>query len=351
MNVERLEHLQRHFDAEAGRILPGISFSDMRAHLSDSYIVKGLIKPGTLVAIIGAPKCGKTFFGTNLALHIASGALWRGKKVKGGLVVYAALEGPASAENRFVASRENGGFAPGIPLKLTPGPINLREPLDVQALIEFVRLAESEHGCKCVAIFVDTLSRAIAGGDENGPEDMGALIAGADAVRLATSSTVILVHHFGKDETRGGRGHSSLKAALDTEIEVTTRGTLKIATVASQRNLPEGEQFAFALRVVELGKDEDGNPVTTCVVTESEAPAGDRKQPSGKLQRSLLAALQEWRRGKATDLILSMELREIAKSQAITKKSTLADAIEGLQKLGWLTPTVGGFRFDSVNEL
>jgi hypothetical protein len=181
----------------ATRSLAGVSFSDMQPHLADSYLVKQLLMPHTLVGMIGASGSGKTFFATDLALHIAAGRSWRDARVRGGPVVYGALEGPASAENRFVAARKDGGYGAGIPLRLTAGPINLRDPAHVGRLIEFIRDTQSLYGQPCAAVFVDTLSRAMSGGEENGSEDMGKLIAGADAVRLTTGATVILVHHLG----------------------------------------------------------------------------------------------------------------------------------------------------------
>jgi hypothetical protein len=333
--------------ALGARSLIGIDFAEMQPHLKDGYMVKGLITPNSLVGIIGATGSGKTFLATDLAMHIAAGRRWRARNVRRGLVVYAALEGPVSAENRFVAARDRGGFERGIPLRLTPGPINLRDAGDVALLIAFVKEAESAHGEKCAAIFVDTLSRALAGGDENGPEDMGALIAGADAVRLATGAVLVLVHHLGKDVERGARGHSSLKAALDTEIEVSVRaGKIHVAAVTKQRDLPSGDQFPFKLASVELGKDEDGDAVTSCIVEVIDEVPTDRKQPRGKNQARLLAALQEWRRNNPDrDFITTIDYRGIAKAQGLVDRNRLQEATEGLERFGWLHPLSGGYRF------
>lgn len=342
-----LARLRAGMPGEGLRKLASINFGEMKPHLSDGYIVKGLIVPNTLAAVIGQTGSGKTFFSTDLSLHLAARHPWRGRKVRGGLVVYAALEGPTSAENRFVAARNSLGFARTLPLCLTPGPLNLRDPADVTLLITFIRAAESDYGEKCVAVFVDTLSRAMAGGDENGSDHMGALIAGADAVRLATGATVVLVHHMGKDESRGARGHSSLKAALDTEIEVAAKDNAHVATVTKQRDLPTGGQFAFRLKVVELGQDEDGDPVTSCVVEPVDDVPSDRRGPRGKNQTALLVALQEWRRAQpagTSGLLTAIELREIAKVQRIGR-NRLQEAVEGLEKFGWLQSTPGGYHF------
>ena len=323
--------------------LPGINFADLKPHLADGHCIKGLAGKRALVLMIGAPGCGKTFLGGDLAVHIASGTPWRGHAVAQGLVVYVVLEGAASAENRFCASREVGQFKPGIPLILTSGPLNLRNPVDVLRLVELIRAGEAEHGVKVVAVFIDTLSRALCGGNENDSEDMGAGIAGADTIRLATGATVFLIHHTGKDESRGARGHSSLKGAIDTEIEVTKTGSVHLATVTKQRDLVSGARYAFMLHVVELGRDADGDPVTTCVVKPAEVPQTERKAPAGKNQAALLAALQEWQRAHDGQThISSIEFRSIANTQGI-KGKRLPEIVESLTKCGWLTAAVGGF--------
>ncbi|MCP5682603.1 helicase RepA family protein, partial [Klebsiella pneumoniae] len=69
-------------------------------------------------------------------------------------------------------------------------------------------------------IIFDTLARCYGNLDENNSQDMGRLIVGCDAIKNGTSASVLLVHHSGKDETKGARGSSSLKAALDVEFNV-----------------------------------------------------------------------------------------------------------------------------------
>ena len=90
------------------------------------------------------------------------------------------------------------------------------------------------------------------------------------------------IHHSGKDETRGARGWSGLRAAIDTEIEVRDAGAVKTATVLKQRDLPKGAQFNFTLQQVVLGQNERGKDVTSCVV---KAASGDGFQ-AGLSRRS-----------------------------------------------------------------
>src|SRR6185312_772371 len=114
--------------------------------------------------------------------------------------------------------------------------------------------------------------------DENAPEGMGGAVGGADAIRIATGATIFVVHHTGKDESRGARGHSSLKAALDTEISVEKTGSVHTATVLKQRDFPSGARYGFTLDVVELGRDSEGDPVTTCIVREADAPSASTER-------------------------------------------------------------------------
>jgi hypothetical protein len=120
-------------------------------------------------------------------------------------------------------------------------------------------------------IVVDTLSRAIFGGNENAPDDMGALVTNGTKIQQSIAAHVLWIHHSGKDEARGARGHSLLRAATDTEIEISANGDQRCARVTKQRELENEGVFPFRLRVVELGINRRGKPVTSCVVE----PGGD----------------------------------------------------------------------------
>ena len=64
------------------------------------------------------------------------------------------------------------------------------------------------------------MSRALAGGNENAPDDMGAFVTNIDKIRHALNTHLCIVHHSGKDRARGARGHSLLRAGTDAELEV-----------------------------------------------------------------------------------------------------------------------------------
>jgi RecA-family ATPase len=192
MNASAIE--LEHVDLPPEGSLRGEDFADMQPRLDFASTIDSLIAPGTLAAVIGPSGSGKTFFSTDMGCCVAADRTCHGREVTRGLVVYGALEGAASARNRFSAWRQIH-LKPGqsIPLRAMTDSVNLRNPVDQLRFVEFIRRAESKYGQKCSMVFVDTLSRAIAGGNENGPEDMGALVAGADAIRNATGAAVLLV--------------------------------------------------------------------------------------------------------------------------------------------------------------
>ena len=73
-----------------------------------------------------------------------------------------------------------------------------------------------QHG-RVALVVIDTLARAMTG-NENAPEDMGRFVAACGRIREACEGHVLIVHHCGKDQARGARGHSSLRAATDVEL-------------------------------------------------------------------------------------------------------------------------------------
>lgn len=274
----------------SGQLLPFFTFQEAEARLDADDFVEGLLCVRSMAVIYGESNSGKTFFATDLALHVAAGREWRGRKVESGLVVYLALEGSLGIRNRITAWKEEYGLGDyDLPFIVVPVSVNLLNPdADAGLVIATVKAVAAKFGAPAKLIVVDTLSRAMAGGNENAPEDMTALIGTGDTIRQQTGACVAWVHHSGKNAALGARGHSSLRAATDTEIEITADGAARLAKATKQRELPTDGQFPFTLRVVELGKNRHGKPVTTCIVDPSdEAPEGAGARIPGHAGRAM----------------------------------------------------------------
>jgi putative DNA primase/helicase len=122
-------------------------------------------------------------------------------------------------------------------------------------------------------VFIDTTNRAAPGLDENSSADMGRILAAAKALADATGGLVVLVHHSGKDLSKGMRGHSSMFAAMDGAIEVARDGDRREWRNAKVKDDKDGDAFPFRLAVVELGIDEHGDAITSCAVRPDQSSA------------------------------------------------------------------------------
>lgn len=244
-------------------------FDDVAPALEDAYLVKGVLSAGAMSVVYGPSNSGKTFFALDIAFAVATGGPWRGRRASKAAVLYLAAEGGRGVANRIAALRQETGCC-DVPLALKRAGLDLlHNQADLQHIADLAAAVQAKQPGHLL-IVIDTLSRIMAGGDENSAADMTALIRNIDAVRAATGAHVMLVHHTGKDAARGARGHSSLRAATDTEIEVGGEDGGRLALVTKQRDYQGGESFGFALKSVTLGFDQDGDEVTSCVVEPAD---------------------------------------------------------------------------------
>jgi hypothetical protein len=256
-------------------------------------LIEDTLDEGALSVIYGDSNSGKTFVCLDMAHAVATGRDWNGKATRRGLVVYVAAEGGRRITRRIAALRKR--YPTERPLfALIRFPIDLRSSdANLKELLALIRGAETQCGERCVWIVVDTLSRALAGGDENSPVDMGRIVQAADHIRAATGAHFTYVHHCGKDSARGARGHSLLRAATDTEIEVAA-GAIK---ATKQRDMECGAEFSFGLVDEALGEDMTGRPIKSAVVEWREGGTARKKEKPAKpipaAQRLLMEVVAE----------------------------------------------------------
>lgn len=275
-----------------------LRFEDISPVLDTADFVQGLLIEGSAAVIYGESNAGKTFFATDLSLHVAAGLEWNGRRVEQGGVVYCVLEGGTGFRNRVSAWRSDHGMEDAtIPFSAIPQSLDLLDPeADTPRLIAAIKAEAARMAMPVKLVVIDTLARAFAGGNENASEDMGMLVHNMDLIREETGACVVFIHHSGKDQAKGARGHSSLRAAIDTEIEVVASddSDIKTATAVKQRELKKGDVFAFRLEIAVLGMNRHGEDVTTCLVRPAEAseiPKKAARLPAGA--RAALKALTE----------------------------------------------------------
>jgi hypothetical protein len=229
-----------------------------------SYLLKGLISPAEISIWVGPPKCGKSFLLLYIAYMLSLGRSVFGRRVKLTRVLYVAAEGEAGIGNRIQALRDRHGPSDNFNWIAQPADLLHQEG----HLDDLIAAAE---GCAAQLIIVDTLSRAMAGGDESSSVDMGMFVMNMTKIRHETKAHVAIVHHGTKGSGwTNPRGHGSLEGADDALIEVTkAEDGSRQAKVIHAKDDPDGMVFPFLLDKVELDTDEDGDPITTLVVVET----------------------------------------------------------------------------------
>lgn len=308
-----------------------LTADELRALPPLKWRVHGVLPSVGLAAIYGPSMSGKSFIAIDLASAIAEGAKWFGRRVKAAPVVYAALEGERGIKPRAGAWEAQNGRAVGFRTMLDP--FRLDDPVQVTELADVVN---RELGPGAV-IIIDTLNRAAPTADENSSEGMGAILEGAKALQRLTQGLVILVHHTGKDVDRGMRGHSSLLAALDGSIEVSRSADGRVWRVAKSKDGGDGDTYAFGLAVVDLGVDEFGDPVTSCVIepvggtlTEHETGGMPRAKGLTPKQRldleSLVSAAREHGVAAEDERVLGVHVETWRKNYYSTSTADTPDA-------------------------
>jgi hypothetical protein len=310
-----------------------VPFQELTPTTTAAYLVKGIIPRAGIVAVWGPPKCGKSFWTFDLAMHSALGRDCRGRRVVPGTVVYCAFEGADGFRARAAAFREHHqiGDVAEVPCYLVPTRMNLVK--DHGGLIASIRSQTANPVC----VVLDTLNRSLAG-SESSDEDMTAYLGAADAIREAFGCVVIIVHHCGVDGTRP-RGHTSLTGTVDAQLAVKRDGAGNIVvTLECMKDGPEGEVIVSKLARVELGTDDDGDPITSCVVIPSESTRAASEPRVSKNQRTIFSILHD--AGHLTTEQWNEKAREAG--IGVSRRADLHDYRSALEKAGLVCQNTSG---------
>jgi hypothetical protein len=256
---------------------PLVRMRAIKPKLKGRYLVKGMLPSGALTVVWGAPKCGKSFWTLDLVAHIACGLPYRGLKVRQGPVVYVAAEGAEGFEARARAwCARHLGVEDDPPLHVLSRRIDL-----VHEHVSFIAEIERQLGIEKptspaapVVVVIDTLNRTYSG-SESSDQDMTAYVGAADAIKTRFNCTVIIVHHCGLEANRP-RGHTALAGAADAQISIRRQRHLITAAVDFAKDMPDGYSNVSRLEKIEIGNDEDGDMITTCIVV----PTDEKAEPS-----------------------------------------------------------------------
>jgi hypothetical protein len=281
-----------------GRPLNLTYFDDCGTTSPRRPILKGIIMRNETSGWVGPPGSGKSAMLTEIPIHCAARIDWRGHRAKEavGVVVFA-LERADLFKRRLDYYRQRDGLH-GLPIAVVAVVIDLLNPACIETIVATVREAERNFGCGAGLLIFDTFNKGIAvgGGDEDKARDQNRAAANLRTVhsRLENNVHIALVGHTGKDEKRGARGSNAHLGDVDVMVQISGDEAIKTATVTKANDQAERILATFKMEVVETGRDEDGDPVTTAIVSADHveaAPAAAKPEKLSANQKTMFAML------------------------------------------------------------
>ncbi len=275
-----------------------IASSDFASLPELEPLIEGIADRNCTTMTFGGISVGKSLVAIHKAVHIAMGWDWCGRKVRQGAVLYIAAEGGKGVRQRLLAFYQHYGIdAEDVPLYLIEDPVDFyNSDADLKFILAKIDELPLEEPIEYIAI--DTVSQVLAGANENSPDGMGRFVRNKNLLRQRTGAHIDCLHHAGKDEERGARGHSSLKADVDTEIKVTqpSEGLVSIKTT-KQRDHRAGERWDFKIIEVKIVRRMDGKTAIVPVLEEIETAPRQAETPKPQrlphTQKIALRALED----------------------------------------------------------
>ena len=263
-----------------------ISYDTFANREPPGYIIQDVLPKAEMGIIFGASTAGKSFVALDMAFAIARGTEWNGCEAKTGRVIYIAAEGAAAFSKRLRAYMMHNSLSGPLPFQIMADAPNFFLKDDAVAVAKSIL-----SGGSADVIFTDTLAQTSIGANENSAEDIGKILSNIKELHRATGALMMLVHHEGKDETKGARGSTSLKAGADVEICVSRKGEDRKITITKQKDGEDGKEWRFKLIPLEI--DPLNSDETSCVLSYEPAKAKRivRVKKRGYWQNLILGAL------------------------------------------------------------
>ena len=262
-----------------------LSGDDIRALPATQWVIKGIFPAQGVAQIFGPSKSGKSFLAMDMAFAIAEGGdregKWFGYRVKQRPVVWVVLEGQGGVKARVAAWEKHNKRPMPEWARVMVVPFRLTDEKDVR---EF-----GESLAPGTVVYIDTQNQAAPGIDENSNKDMSLLLEGAKNLAEACGGLCVLLAHTGTTVDGRPRGHNSQTAAMDGQMEVKRTGRVRTWLVAKAKDGIDGGEHGFSLYLVDLGEDDDGDPVSSCVIDAAEKEQPRPKQMTGGARQAVHA--------------------------------------------------------------
>lgn len=249
---------------------------------SSSWLIKDFLPKATLGVLYGESGSGKSFVVLDICGALTRGVDWNGLRCQKEAcrVLYIVAEGVGGFSNRLRAYCHQAGINTSdfrVDILYEPTP-NLMDRMHVSRLIDVIGSRDEPYDI----IVCDTFAQMTPGANENSGEDMGLALGYCKELARHTGAMVLLVHHSGKDTSKGVRGWSGVQAAADVVLEVSRVENSGILKIVKQKDGDPGFETGFKLLPVPVGVDEEGDEITSCVVQYGAVEQKKRKLQSNQ---------------------------------------------------------------------
>jgi RecA-family ATPase len=277
------------------------------------WLIDNVLPKKAFAALYGPPGSYKSFVALDIAEAVATGRAWMGREVQAaGAVLYICGEGFGGIGARIKACKMHNRTQAGAEIYVIRAAINLRSSAeDFDLLVASIKDLVEKTGVQFELVQIDTLARAFGGGNENNSEDMGAFIHNAGRIQRMLNCAMMVLHHSGKDATKGLRGHSSLLGAVDTQLELAKIDATPnlasqvagsgILTISKQKDGQDGVKIGFEMVKVEIQASQLGisdaqislavRASDEAIQQEMQQQAVNRQDKPRKLQENQQVAL------------------------------------------------------------
>jgi hypothetical protein len=282
------------------------------------WIFKDLISERSTVMMFGPSGSYKSFIALMLCLAKATGKPAFGSTPTPGLVFYGALEGKAHLKKARLAWRVINSIEGKIENFFVGTAPMIAAGGEMQEFGD--EIAKRCAGRSPSIIVIDTLSKAMAGLNENDAKDATQFIRFCDSLVEAFGCTVIAIHHTGKETARGARGSSAFFAGFDTVLEVKAHKATKAVSVYVRKHKDAEEREApwtFEGRVT--------GPSLTFEMTTQEQHrllVGDSKALTPKHIGAALKELNAFgEEAGVTTAVLATQLTEAREDESVEERA------------------------------
>lgn len=250
-----------------------MSYEQLRAACpSDRWLVKGLIPADATGILFGESGAYKSFVALDLALHLAHGLPWCGRRTQQGAALYIAGEGGSGIRYRLEGWHKQYQLAPSAaPFRVCTIPLPLNRTKIVEDVQKDIEQLAAEIGNPRLVV-VDTLSQNYDG-DENDSGEMAKLFRNLATYIRATypGCTVLIIHHPGHSNQGRVRGSYTIIANTDFVYCVAGGNLIASLTCDKMKDADKPDPLTFTLHKIDLGVDEDNEAISSLAATFSQA--------------------------------------------------------------------------------